>query len=159
MSKRLLLPILILFVLSGFSMGEDEPKQGTFYPFSELGITKTEMIGTKIRLTFKPTDEQFYWCPGAKIQSVKQGTVVTFVRCKTSQSCHIDQKAAIGKRLIRTITIDTRGKDTYVRTGPKKFKRIYEAPRKPTKSVTIKRITPKPISPKATSTSPTSTVQ
>ena len=47
-----------------------------------------------------------------------------------AKDCAIDQKAAIGKRLIRTITIDTKGLDLYVYDSPKKLTRIYEAPKK-----------------------------
>ena len=87
-----------------------------------------EIKGSKINLTFKPTDEQFYWCPGAKVQVTKKATVVTFVRCKTSQNADITIKAKIGKRLIRTMTIPTNNKDVVVRVGPEKFKKIYASP-------------------------------
>lgn len=104
------------------------PKEGSYYAFDQLGISKTEFKAGKIALTFKPTQEEFHWCPGIKVQKTKKATVVTFVRCKTSQTCGIDKKAKIGKKLVRTISINTNGLDVYVRSGAKKFKRIYTSP-------------------------------
>ena len=125
--------VLILgSLLVGTVSADDAPKPGTFYKHGQLGIKKTEVTGTRIKLTFTPMKEQFFWCPGVKIQNTEKATVVTFVRCKTSKSCGIDAKAAIGKKLIRTITIDSRGKDTYIRNGAKQFKKIYTAPKKKT---------------------------
>ena len=109
---------------------EPVPKPGTYYTHGQLGIRKTEVQGANIKLTFKPVDEQFYWCPGAKVQVTNKATVVTFVRCKTSEDWNIDVKAKIGNRLVRSITLDTHNKNTYVRNGPKKFKLIYAAPKK-----------------------------
>lgn len=134
MKNRPLL-ILISLIVAGSAPAEEPPQPGSFYPLGELGIEKTDVIGTQIVLTFKPKAEPFYWCPGAKVQTVKQGTAVTFIRCSVRKTCAVDAKAAIGKRLIRTIKIDTRGKNTYIRTGPKEFKLIYKAPPKPTKQV------------------------
>jgi hypothetical protein len=74
--------------------------------------------------------EQFHWCPGIKVQETKKATVVTFVRCKTSKSCDIDTKAKIGRKLIRTVTINIRGKDVFVRNGPKKYKRVHRIEKK-----------------------------
>lgn len=111
-----------------------EPKTGTYYTLNEVGIKKKELKGTQLHLTFKPKDEQFHWCPGIKVQVTKKATIVTFVRCKTSKDCGIDKKATIGKRLIRTVTIDTKGMDTYVLNGPKKYKRIHQAPKGTSKS-------------------------
>ena len=100
MSKKLL--FLFAFVtLSSPAFAEETPKPGTFYPYAELGIKKMEVKGSVIKFTFKPRDEQFYWCPGAKVKTTDKATVLTFVRCKTSQTCGVDAKAAIGKRLIR----------------------------------------------------------
>ncbi len=127
--------ILGVLILATAAVGEDTaPKPGTYYKYGQLGVRKTEINGTRIDLTFKPQDEQFHWCPGIKVQSTKKATVVTFVRCKTSRSCGIDKKAAIGKRLLRTISIDSNGLDVYVRNGPKKFKRIYKSPNSKMKS-------------------------
>ena len=62
-------------------------------------------------------------------------TIVTFVRCKTLENCAIHKKPTIGKRLIRTITIDTKNLDTYLFNGPKKYKQIYEAPKSNNKTM------------------------
>lgn len=111
-------------------LADEPPKPGTFYKYGELGIRQTEVKAPLIHLTFKPKDEQFHWCPGIKVQVTKKATVVTFVRTKTSKSAHVDKKAAFGRKLTRTITIDTKGQDTYVRNGAKDFKKIYSAPEK-----------------------------
>ena len=115
------------------SAGEPIPKEGTYYKFDQLGIRKKEVKGDRIDLVFKPMDEQFFWCPGIRVQTTKVATVVTFVRCETSKTCGVDAKAAIGKRLIRTVSINSNGKDIYVRNGPKRFKRLYKAPKSKTK--------------------------
>lgn len=118
--------VMVYSMFAAACMAADEaPKPGTYYTHGQLGIKKIEAQGSKITLTFKPVDEQFYWCPGAKVQVTKKATVVTFVRCKTSEDWKIDAKAKIGKRLIRTITLDTQNKNVYVRNGPKKFKLLY----------------------------------
>lgn len=117
---------IISFLLAGISFADEPPKPGTFYKHGQLGIKKMVVDGTQILMTFKPVDEQFYWCPGIKVQATDKATVITFVRCKTSMSCGIDTKASIEKRLIRKVKFDTRGKDTYIRNGAKQFKKIYK---------------------------------
>jgi hypothetical protein len=128
---RKVLCVSLLLMIGSVGAEDTPPKPGSFYQHGQLGIKKTKITGAKIKLTFKPVDEQFYWCPGIKVQTTDKATVVTFVRCKTSKSCGVDAKASIGKRLIRTVTIDTKGMDTYVRNGPKKFKKIYTSKKKP----------------------------
>jgi len=110
-----------------------EAKEGTYYNFGQVGVKDMEVKGSTINLIFKPIDEQFYWCPGIKVDKVeaenskKKVTVVTFVRCKTSQDASVDKQAKIGKRLIRTVSFDTGGLDVYVREG-EKFRRIHKSP-------------------------------
>ena len=116
---------IVSFLLAGVSFADEPPKPGTFYKHGQLGIKKMVVEGTHINMTFKPVDEQFFWCPGIKVQTTDKATIVTFVRCRTSMSCGIDTKAAIKKRLIRTVKFDTKGKDTYIRNGAKQFKKIY----------------------------------
>lgn len=112
---------------------KNAPKEGTYYSYGQVGVKKLEVDGSKIHLTFKPTDEQFHWCPGINVEKVdvenskKQVTVVTFVRCKTSQNCGVDKKAKIGKRMIRTVSFNTNGLDVFVRQGSK-FRRIHKGP-------------------------------
>ena len=122
--------IAVWLLFAGVLFAEPGPKPGTFYKHGELGIKKTELKGTTLHLTFKPRDEQFHWCPGIKVKTTDKATVVTFVRCATSKNASIDKKAKIGKKLIRTISIDTKNKDTYIREGEKKFKKIFSAPKK-----------------------------
>lgn len=116
---------IVSFLLAGISFADEPPKPGTFYKHGQLGIKKMVVEGTQIQMIFKPVDEQFHWCPGIKVQTTDKATIVTFVRCKTSMSCGIDTKASIEKRLIRKIKFDTKGKDTYIRNGAKRFKKIY----------------------------------
>ena len=121
--------ILLWFVLVSSVAAKDKAaKEGTFYKLGELGIKEKKVEGGKLKVTFKPRDEQFYWCPGIKIEKTKKATVVTFVRCKTSKSCSIDQPAKIGKRLIRNVEFNTNGLDVYVRNGASNFRRIYQSP-------------------------------
>lgn len=138
------LPLLGLLCLASTAAGKSNTlKPGTFYKYDQLGVRKTEINGNRIDLVFKPQDEQFHWCPGIKVQSTEKATIVTFVRCKTSQSCGVDKKAAIGKRLIRTVSIDSNGLDVYVRNGEKKFKRIFKSPHSKAKPKTTTKSTSK----------------
>lgn len=130
MSFRVLLTVCLLVQVASAAKFK-EPKKGTYYPLGAAGISKMEPKGSRLHVTFKPKDEQFHWCPGIKVKTTDVATIVTFVRCKTSASCSVDKKAAIGRKLVRTVTIDTRNKDTYVYTGPKQFKRIHEVPKDP----------------------------
>lgn len=126
----------LLIFASPVVSADNAPKAGTYYTYGQLGIKKLEIKGKQIHLVFKPTDEQFHWCPGIKVQTTKKATIVTFVRCKTSQTCGIDRKADIGKKLIRTISIDIGNVDVYVRNGEKKFHRIHKVPKPKPKSAT-----------------------
>ncbi len=134
---------LVSLLLVSVANADVTPKEGSYYPLGQVGIKKQEVKGSSIHLTFKPRDEQFYWCPGVKIQKTPLATVVTFVRTKTSQDADVTVKAAIGKRLVRTVTIPTNGMDVYVRTGADSFKRIYAVPKKEeTKPASVKSATP-----------------
>ena len=121
------LVVVTMFAASGYAK-DNPPKEGSYYTYGQLGIRKTQVNNNRVDLVFKPVDEQFYWCPGVKVQKTKKATVVTFVRCKTSKSCGVDSKASIEKRLVRKVSIDTNGLDVYVRNGPKKFKLLYKSP-------------------------------
>ena len=92
---------LILFLsLSSLAFAkDDELKEGTYYSLGQVGIKKAKEKGGQLSIDFQPVDEQFYWCPGIKVKKTKKVTIVTFMRCKTSQNCSIDQPAKIGKRL------------------------------------------------------------
>ena len=125
--------ILALLLASGPADATD-PDEGKYYKYGQLGVKKSELVGSKIELTFQPVSEQFFWCPGIKVQETKKAVVVTFLRCETKTTCPVDVAAKIGKKLVRTITIDTRGKDTYVKNGPKQYKRIYSIKEQTTKS-------------------------
>ncbi len=109
------------------------PKPGTYYNYGQVGVKKMEVDGSTINMSFKPVNEQFHWCPGINVEKVavenskKQVTVVTFVRCKTSEDCGVDKQARIGKRLIRTVSFNTNGLDVFVREG-EKYRRIHKAP-------------------------------
>ena len=120
--------VLSFVVVSSCLAREKAPKEGTFYQLGELGIKEKKAVGGKLKVVFQPKDEQFYWCPGIKIEKTKKATVVTFVRCKTSKNCSIDQPAKIGKRLIRTVEFGTNGLDVFVRNGATNFRRIYQSP-------------------------------
>lgn len=119
--------VSLLFV--SVASAEVAPKEGAYYSLSQVGVTKQEVKGSSIHLTFKPRDEQFYWCPGVKIQRTPLATVVTFVRAKTSENADVTVKAAIGKHLLRTVSIPTNGMDVYVRDGADSFKRIHAEPK------------------------------
>jgi hypothetical protein len=121
--------LAMIFVFAGIGISKEiPPKEGTYYTYGQLGLAEPKANGNRIDLVFKPLDEQFYWCPGIKVQQTKVAVVLTFVRCKTSETCGVDAKASIGKRLIRKVSVNTSGMDVYVRNGPKKFKRIYKSP-------------------------------
>ena len=132
----MLRPAIVLTTLLALSwsvnaLGEKTPDEGSYYKYSELGISKTDIKGDVITIHFKPKDEQFYWCPGIKVQTTAKATAVTFVRTKTSEDGNITKKAGFGKHLLtRHVTFNAGGKDTYVRAGAKKFKRIYKVPKK-----------------------------
>lgn len=118
---------------SGLLAAEPAPKPlkpGTYYSSAEAGIEKMELKGTTLHVTFRPKAESFYWCPGIRRKATKKAVIITFVRCSVLKDCGVDQKAEIGKKLIRSLVIDTKGLDVYAYEGGKKFKRIHQAPKK-----------------------------
>ena len=103
---------------------------GSYYKYSQLGVVKSTLAGQSIKMTFRPVGETFHWCPGIKIDKTKKATIVTFVRAKTSANYNVTVKATIGTKLIRNVTIPTYGMPTYVRSGPKSFKKLWAPPKK-----------------------------
>ena len=81
--KQKLLSLFVIALLATTVFADRPPKPGTFYKDSQLGIRSKELKGTKLHITFSPQHEQFYWCPGVKIEHTSKATVVTFVRAKT----------------------------------------------------------------------------
>ena len=128
---------LIWLSLTSAVWAAKDPEAGSYYPQAQLGIKKIDAAGAKLEIVFKPRAERDYWCPGVKVKTTKKATIVTFVRCKNSKDCSVDRRAKIGKKLLRTVTVDTRGLDTYIKNGPKSYKRIHEAPKK--KAQTVKK--------------------
>ena len=124
-----------LFFSAASILADKPPKPGTFYKDSELNISKKEVKGTKIHITFRLNNKDFYWCPGVKIQHTPKATVVTFVRAKTSKSGDVDQKAKYDRKLLsQTVAIETKNRDTYIRNGAKSFKKIFASKNKSAKT-------------------------
>lgn len=124
---RLVLVFLLVSASIAFAKDADL-KEGTYYTYNQIGIKKKKEKGGQLKVEFQPKDEQFYWCPGIKIKKTDKATIVTFVRCKTSKNCSVDKSAKIGKRLERSVSFSTNGKDVYVRNSPNNYRRIYKTP-------------------------------
>ncbi len=98
------------------------------YSYGQLGIKKIQDVRGNLEITFNPIQEQFYWCPGIKTKDVKtkevEGLVLIFVRCPTRKSCGVDIRAKIGRKLVRTATVNPKGQDVYIKNG-EKLKKIH----------------------------------
>ena len=130
----------LIFTAGVASPATPDPEAGKYYTYDQLGIKKLEVVGSTIKLTFQPVAERAYWCPGINVKETPKAVIVTFVRCETFKTCPTSVQAKIGKKLIRTISISTRGKNTYVKNGPQKYKKIHSV--KETKVSDKKKSTP-----------------